>query len=57
LGEPRSPAVEEMLTIEPPPERSIAGTTACMPRKQPSWLTRMCRSNSARSVSISGFGM
>jgi hypothetical protein len=45
-----------MLTIEPPPERSIAGAAAFMPRKQPSWLTRVCRSNNSASVSISGRG-
>jgi hypothetical protein len=28
--------------MDPPPERSIAGTTAFMPRKQPYWLIWMC---------------
>jgi hypothetical protein len=27
--------------MDPPPERSIAGTTAFMPRKQPYWLIWM----------------
>src|ERR1700756_5614430 len=55
-GEPRRPADDEMLTIAPPPARSIAGTTAFMPRKQPSWLIRMCRSHSSISVSIRDLG-
>src|SRR5262250_1914434 len=33
--------------MDPPPERSIAGTTAFMPRKQPYWLIWMCRCQSA----------
>jgi hypothetical protein len=27
------PATDEIFTMDPPPERSIAGTTAFMPRK------------------------
>src|SRR5205085_4368381 len=42
--------------MDRPPERSIAGTTAFMPRKQPYWLIWMCRCQSASSVSISAAG-
>jgi hypothetical protein len=39
------PVTDEVFTMDPPPERSIAGTTAFMPlpRKQPYWLIWMCR--------------
>src|SRR3954453_20476359 len=53
---PDRPATDEIFTMDPPPERSIAGTTAFMPRKQPYWLIWMCRCQSASSVSISAAG-
>ena len=34
--------------IEPPPFLRIVRVTACMPRKQPSWLTRHSSSTSSR---------
>jgi type III restriction enzyme len=40
-GDPRRPATDDILTIEPPPDRAINGTTIFIPRKQPSWLTRV----------------
>ena len=33
------PSIEEMFTIEPPPESRMAGMAAFMPRKQPTWFT------------------
>src|SRR5262249_48935976 len=57
-GDSLKPAIDEIFTIDPPPERSIAGTTAFMPRKQPYWLIWMCccqsdrRSPSARRAGI-----
>src|SRR5215470_15034945 len=32
-GDPRRPATDDILTIEPPPDRSINGATVLMPRK------------------------
>ena len=46
-GDPRRPATDDILTIEPPLDCSINGTTVFIPRKQPSWLTRVRRSNSS----------
>ena len=34
-GDPRRPATDDILAIDPPPDCSISGTTAFMPRKQP----------------------
>src|SRR3954463_2482043 len=47
---PASPSVEEMLTIEPPPARFIAGMTVFIPRKTPIRLTSMTCRNSSRGV-------
>ncbi len=35
------PSIEEMLTIEPDRADFIAGITARMPRKHPTWFTLM----------------
>ena len=43
----RSPAPEEMLTIEPPPRSVIGATAARMPRNTPVWLTAITWSQSA----------
>src|SRR5215831_7009087 len=32
-GDPRSPATDDILTLEQPPDRSINGATVLMPRK------------------------
>jgi hypothetical protein len=39
-----------VLTIDPPPARSIDGATVFMPRNTPLTLIRMTRSNSASST-------
>jgi hypothetical protein len=38
---PSIPDVDDVLTIDPPPASRIARTTALIPRKHPTWLTRM----------------
>jgi hypothetical protein len=38
-GVPRSPSIDEVLMIEPPPAAIIASAAACMPRKAPVRLT------------------
>src|SRR5439155_1685050 len=50
-GLPTSPAVDEMLTMEPPPACRIAGIAAFVPRKTPLALTAMMRSHSDSLVS------
>ena len=40
----RSPAPDEMLTIEPPPPAVIGAITDRIPRKTPVWLTATTRS-------------
>jgi hypothetical protein len=50
-GAPTSPAVDEMLMIEPPPARRIAGIACFVPRKTPLTLTAMMRSQSSSDVS------
>jgi hypothetical protein len=49
-GRPCRPAVDEMLTIEPPPARTIDGVTVFMPRNTPCTLTRSTRSKSSSVV-------
>jgi hypothetical protein len=49
-GEPLRLATDEIFTMDPPPERAIAGTTAFMPGKQPYWSIWMCRRQSASSL-------
>src|SRR5215510_3035012 len=51
LSVPTRPSWEEMLTMEPPRARRMAGITARVPRKTPVELTAMIRSQSARVVS------
>src|SRR5215469_11407520 len=51
LSVPTRPSWDEMLTMEPPPARRMAGMTARVPRKTPVELTAMIRSQSARVVS------
>ena len=41
LGRPMNPLVDEVLMMDPPPAAFIDGTTACMPRKHPTWFTLM----------------
>src|SRR2546422_7391881 len=50
-GLPTSPAVDEMLTMEPPPACRMAGIAHFVPRKTPLTLTAMMRSQSASLVS------
>ena len=40
---PCRPQVDEMLTIAPPPRAVMPGITACMPSRQPIWLTSITR--------------
>src|SRR6478735_7584900 len=47
LAMPARPSTEEALMIEPPPFLRIVRVTACMPRKQPSWLIRQISSTSS----------
>src|SRR5262245_54271755 len=51
LSVPTRPSWEEMLTMEPPRARRMAGITARVPRTTPVELTAMIRSQSARVVS------
>src|SRR5215470_7981832 len=51
LSVPTRPSWDEMLTMEPPPARRMAGIAARVPRKTPVELTAMIRSQSARVVS------
>ena len=44
------PPIDEMLTIEPPPLRSMTGATACMPKNTPSWLISKMRRYVSSSV-------
>ena len=50
---PTSPAADAVLTIEPPPLRSIAGMPYFMPRNTPLRCTAICASNVASSTSAS----
>src|SRR6266849_4848392 len=50
-GAPTSPAVDEMLMIEPPPACRNAGIACFVPRKTPLTLTAMMRSQSSSDVS------
>src|SRR5437763_10559249 len=54
---PLSPAVEDMLTMAPPPLSSMAGISYFMQRKTPRRLTRTARSKSSTATSASGAGM
>src|SRR6478609_7813853 len=47
LAMPARPSTEDALMIEPPPFLRIVRVTACMPRKQPSWLIRQISSTSS----------
>src|SRR5947207_13606398 len=50
-GLPTSPAVDEMLMMEPPPACRMAGIAHFVPRNTPLALTAMMRSQSASLVS------
>ena len=50
-GRPTIPAIDDMLTIEPPPARRIAGTTYLVPRNTPLALTSIIRSQSSEDTS------
>src|SRR5579884_3276504 len=50
---PDSPAIEPMLTIDPPPCARITGITACIVRAGPSRLTASTCSSSSSPLSIS----
>src|SRR5256886_17677364 len=50
-GLPTSPAVDEMLMMEPPPACRMAGIAHLVPRNTPLTLTAMIRSQSASLVS------
>ena len=54
---PPRPAVEDMLTMAPPPPASMAGISYFMARKTPRRLTRMARSKSSTAIAASGAGM
>src|SRR6478735_3032206 len=47
LAMPARPSTDEALMIEPPPFLRIVRVTACIPRKQPSWLIRQSSSTSS----------
>jgi hypothetical protein len=51
---PTSPAIEERLTIAPPPASAICGAVCFMPRKVPVTLTAMSPFQSSTRVSASG---
>src|SRR5262249_31717707 len=51
LSVPTRPSWDEMLTMDPPRARRMAGMTARVPRKTPVALMAMVRSHSARVVS------
>jgi hypothetical protein len=55
-GTPRSPAVDDMFTIDPLLDASIAGISYFMHRNTPITFTRNADSNSATLSSASGFG-
>ena len=52
----RSPAVDDMFTIDPPLDASIAGISYFMHKNTPMTFTRNADSNSATLSSASGFG-
>src|SRR5260221_9872269 len=54
LGEPLSPARDEILTIEPPPPARIKGRPCFTPRNTPSRLIDSCLRQSARLISVIG---
>ena len=51
VAEPRSPAIDEVITIEPPPDLRISGRQYLTDRNTPSRLTAVCRRQSARLIS------
>ena len=51
LSVPTSPSWDEMLMIDPPPARRMAGMTALVPRNTPLALTSIMRSQSSTVVS------
>src|SRR5215470_3979803 len=51
-ADPRRPAVEDVMMMEPPPARRIAGTAYFTERNTPSRLIAVCRRQSASDISI-----
>src|SRR3989442_631388 len=51
---PTSPSWDEMLTMEPPPARRMAGTAALVPRKTPLAVMCIMRSHAARGAADEG---
>jgi hypothetical protein len=50
-ADPRRPATDDMMIIDPPPARRMAGTTYFTERKTPSRFTAVCRRQSANDIS------
>src|SRR5216683_5927222 len=50
-ADPLSPATDDMMTIDPPPARRIAGTAYFTDRNTPSRFTAVCRRQSANDIS------
>lgn len=55
-GLPAIPAIEDRLTIAPPPESNIAGISCFIPSHTPFWVTSTTRSHSASERSVIGAG-
>src|SRR5882724_1167564 len=51
MSVPTSPSCDEMLTIEPPPARRMAGMAALLPRNTPVALTSITRCHASSGVS------
>jgi hypothetical protein len=51
-AEPRRPATEDVMMIEPPPARRMAGTAYFTDRNTPSRLIAVCRRQSANDISM-----
>jgi len=51
-GEPPRPATDDIIMMEPPPARRIAGTAYLTDRNTPWRLTAVCRRQSASDISI-----